>query len=51
MSYGKVMADRQGEIIRGIGAPKPVIQPNAEDIAEAVARKLRDTGASFPAAQ
>lgn len=51
MSYGKVAADRQGEIIRGIGMPKPSKQPDVEVIAEAVARKLRSEGASFPAGQ
>lgn len=51
MSYGKVATERQGEIIRGIGMPKPSKSPAVEDIAEAVARKLRDAGASLPAGQ
>ena len=51
MSYGRVATDRQGEIIRGIGMPKPSKQPDVEVIAEAVARKLRSEGASFPAGQ
>jgi len=50
MSYGKVATDRQGEIIRGIGMPKPSTQPAVEDFAEAVARKLRDAGVSLPEA-
>jgi hypothetical protein len=44
MSYGKVATGRQGEIIREIGLPRPSALPDAEDIAEAVARKLRDAG-------
>lgn len=48
MSYGKVAADRQGAIIRGIGISKPSTQSAAEDIAEAVVKRLRDAGASFP---
>jgi integrase len=51
MSYGKVSIDRQGEIIQGIGMPKPSSQPAVEDFAEAVARKLRDVGVSLPAKQ
>ena len=49
MSYGKVATDMQGEIIREIGIPKPSTQPAVEDFTEAVARKLRDAGASIPA--
>lgn len=49
LSYGSVATDRQGEIIRGIGMPKPSTQPAAEDLAEAVVKRLRDAGASFPA--
>ncbi len=51
MSYGKVATDRQGEIMRGIGEPKPSKSAAVEDIAEAVARKLRDAGTSLPARQ
>jgi hypothetical protein len=50
MNYGRVETDRQGEIIRELGAPRKAIQPGAEDIAEAVVRKLRNPGASLPAA-
>src|SRR5208283_4939475 len=41
LSYCSVATDRQGELIRGIGMPKPSTQPAVEDLAEAVARKLR----------
>lgn len=51
MSYGKVTTDRQGDIIRGIGKPKPSAQPGVDEFAEAVARKLRDAGAGIPAGQ
>jgi integrase len=46
MNYGKVATDRQGEIIRRIGIPQPSMQSGAEAIAEAVARRLRNTGTS-----
>ena len=49
MSYGKVATDRQGEILRRIGIPQLSTPPGAEDIAEAVARKLRETGVGLPA--
>ena len=49
MSYGKVAAERQGEIIRGISMCKPSTQPAMEDFADAVVKKLLDAGASFPA--
>lgn len=41
MNYGAVASDRQGEIIRGLSMSRKSAQPSAEDIAEAVARKLR----------
>ena len=50
-SYGKVADDRQGEIIRSLGRTRPPSQPGVEDIAEAVARKLRNAGALLPAGQ
>jgi len=51
MNYGRVETERQGEIIRELGAPRKAIQPGVEDFAEAVARKLRDVGAMLPARQ
>jgi len=50
MNYGRVETERQGEIIRELGATRKAIQPGAEDIADAVVRKLRNPGASLPAA-
>ena len=50
-SYGKVAADRQGEIIREIGMPKQSTQPAVDDFAKAVARELRDAGVMLPAGQ
>ena len=40
-NYGSVASDRQGEIIRGLTGPKQPMQSNVEEIAEAVAKKLR----------
>jgi integrase len=50
LSYGSVATDRQGAIIRGLDAMRQSKQPGAEDIAEAVFRKLRSAGAGIPAA-
>jgi integrase len=49
MSYGKVATDRQGEIIRGLSEAGQSKQPGADDIAEAVVRKLRGEGTSVQA--
>ena len=49
-SYGKVATDRQGAIIRGLGAARLSKQSGAEDIADAVVRKLQSAGAGRPAA-
>jgi integrase len=51
MSYGKVATERQGELIHGIGMPRPSTQSDVEDFAEAVAKRLRDTYAGFSAGQ
>ena len=51
MSYGKVATERQGDIIRGIGLPKPSTQPAVDDLAEALLKKLQGAGANFPAGQ
>ncbi|MGC9157813.1 MAG: site-specific integrase, partial [Terracidiphilus sp.] len=48
LSYGSVASDRQGEIIRGFGATRQSKQPGADDIAEAVFRKLRGSGVNIP---
>ena len=44
MSYGKVATDRQGEIIRGMAAPRQAVQSEADHIAEALFRRLRGSG-------
>lgn len=43
MSYGTVATDRQGEIIKRLGAARESKQPGAEDIdtLEAVVKRLR----------
>ncbi|MGC1781224.1 MAG: tyrosine-type recombinase/integrase [Acidobacteriaceae bacterium] len=41
LNYGSVACDRQGEIIRGLTDSKQPMQSNVEEIAEAVAKKLR----------
>jgi integrase len=50
-SYGAVATDRQGAIIKGLNKEKtPQLQSGADDIAEAVFRKLQQAGANLPAA-
>jgi hypothetical protein len=47
LSYGSVATDRQGAIIRGLGAMPQSKQPGVEDIAEAVVRRLQSTRGGF----
>jgi hypothetical protein len=44
LSYGQVECQRQGEIIRRLATPKISQQSEANQIAEAVFKKLRETG-------
>jgi integrase len=44
LSYGEVACQRQGVIIRDLAKPQQAMQPNADEIVEAVFRKLRDSG-------
>jgi hypothetical protein len=48
-NYGRVATERQGEILRGIGLPKPSTQPAVDDLAEALLKKLQGAGAVLPA--
>ena len=43
-SYGEVACQRQGEIIRGLAKPQQAVQSDANEIAEAVFRRFRDSG-------
>ncbi|MCI5211313.1 MAG: hypothetical protein D3910_21585 [Candidatus Electrothrix sp. ATG2] len=43
-SYGEVAGQRQGEIIRDLATPQTNAPTGADDIAEAVFRKLRKAG-------
>lgn len=44
LSYGEVACQRQGEIIRKLAAPQNGVPTDAEEIAEAVYKKLRSSG-------
>lgn len=44
LSYGEVACQRQGEIIRGLTAPQQAMQSGAAEIAEAVFKKLHESG-------
>src|ERR1035437_1169381 len=49
LNYGSVAYDRQGEIIRGMAAPRQAVQSEADHIAEAVFRRLRGSGVNIQA--
>ena len=40
-SYGEVACQRQGEIIRGLAAPKQAVQSDVNELAEVLCKKLR----------
>jgi integrase len=44
LSYGEVACQRQGEIIRGLATPHQAVQSDVNEIAEAVFKRLRDSG-------
>jgi integrase len=44
LNYGEVGCQRQGEIIRGLATPQQAVQSDAHEIAEAVVKRLRDSG-------
>jgi integrase len=48
MSYGAVRQDRQGEIIRKLGASEQSVHSDADCLADALLQKLRRTGTSLP---
>ena len=45
LSYGQVATSRQGEIIQGLARPQHAMQPGVDELADAIARKMRDYGA------
>jgi integrase len=44
LSYGQVESPRQGQIIRGLGAPQVAVQPDVNALAKALMREMRGTG-------
>jgi integrase len=44
LSYGEVSCHRQGEIIRQLATPQSVMPTDADEIADAVCKKLRSSG-------
>jgi hypothetical protein len=44
LSYGEVACQRQGEIIHDLGIPQRAMPTEADEIAEAVCKKLRRSG-------
>jgi integrase len=44
LNYGEVACQRQREIMRDLAKPQSALQPNADEIVEAVFRKFRDAG-------
>lgn len=49
MSYGAVACDRQGEILRGLATPQQATPSGADEIAEAVFKRFRDSGLDMQA--
>jgi integrase len=47
ISYGAVACDRQGEILRGLAAPKKAVQSDANEIVEALFKRLSGSGVSL----
>jgi integrase len=47
LSYGSVACDRQGEILRGLAAPQRAVQSDANEIVEALFKRLSGSGVSL----
>jgi integrase len=45
INYGEVGCQRQGEIIRGLAKPQSVVKSPVDEFADAVVKRLRDSGA------
>jgi hypothetical protein len=49
LNYGSVATERQGTIIRGLGTARQSKQAGADDIAEAVVKRLRSSATNIQA--
>ena len=49
LSYGEVACQRQGEIIRSLATPQQATKPDANQIADAVFKRLRESGVDLQA--
>jgi integrase len=50
LSYGEVACERQGDIIRGLAmTPQQAMQPDANEIADALVKRLRESGVDMQA--
>ena len=49
LSYGAVACQRQGEIIRDLATPQQAVQSDANEIADAVFKRLRESGVDMKA--
>jgi len=49
LSYGQVESPRQGQIIRGLGAPQAAAQQDVNALAKALMREMRGAGVGIPA--
>jgi len=47
LSYGELPYDRQGELIRALATPQQGVPSDADEIAEAVLKKFRDSGVAL----
>ena len=49
MSYGSVATERQGAIIRGLGAARQTTQPTFQDLVGALYKRVQEEGTSVQA--
>ncbi len=47
LSYGQVESPRQGEIIRGLATPQVAMQSDVSELAKALVREMRGSGAQL----
>ncbi len=48
INYGQVESSRQGNIIRELADPQPLMNPNIDELAKALAREMGGTGSKLP---
>jgi len=49
LSYGEVACQRQGEILQGLATPQQAMKTDPNEIADAVFKRLRESGVDMQA--